>query len=146
MLRPYIHIGVVCPDTGKHLKAVAILDTGADETAFPYSFADILGFDLSKSRTFSSRTAGGNASSIEHSVILKAYADGHEIEFPEDSVRFMQDLHIPILGVRTFLKYFTVVFDYFEESFTIEMNDHAASLKLVHIGDAEVIVDEATFR
>jgi hypothetical protein len=73
-------------------------------------------------------TAGGQANSYSEKVVLSAFADGHEIVFPECEVRFMDGLHIAILGARTFLKYFTITLDYYDSSFTLEPNSHAGEI------------------
>lgn len=127
------------------MKAAAILDTGADETTFPTRFATILGFDLTTKKKFSARTAGGDSISIEHDVVLTAFADGLEIQFPNDQVRFMDGLHIPILGVRTFLRYFKVTFDYYEGEFILEANEHAKALKFLNLSSPDIHVDEISY-
>jgi hypothetical protein len=101
-LRPYIHVSIACPKTGNALKAVAIVDTGADECAFPIGFSEILGFDLNDCEVVSTATAAGPANTYPVDVNMKAFADGHEIIFPTDHVKFISGLHVPILGVRTF--------------------------------------------
>jgi len=44
--RPYLPITIINPTTNKHLKVFALIDTGADECAFPASFAPLLGHSL----------------------------------------------------------------------------------------------------
>lgn len=46
MARPYLPISIINPATNKYLKVFALIDTGADECAFPASFAPLLGHDL----------------------------------------------------------------------------------------------------
>lgn len=41
--RPYLPVTLINPDAEKHLKVMALIDTGADECALPASFAPLLG-------------------------------------------------------------------------------------------------------
>lgn len=44
--RPYLPVTIINPDTNSQINVYALIDTGADECAFPASFAPILGHNL----------------------------------------------------------------------------------------------------
>ncbi|MCR4292313.1 MAG: hypothetical protein NUV76_05500 [Candidatus Kuenenia sp.] len=44
--RPYLPVTIINPDSNKQIKVYALIDTGADECAFPASFAPLLGHNL----------------------------------------------------------------------------------------------------
>lgn len=46
LARPYLPVTIINPDSQKQIKVYALIDTGADECAFPASFAPILGHDF----------------------------------------------------------------------------------------------------
>jgi len=46
LARPYLPVTIINPDTQKKVKVYALIDTGADECAFPASFAPLLGHNL----------------------------------------------------------------------------------------------------
>jgi len=46
--RPYLPVTVVNPAVNKEVRVYALIDTGADECAFPASFASLLGHNLQK--------------------------------------------------------------------------------------------------
>ncbi|OHE61273.1 MAG: hypothetical protein A2Z47_11285 [Thermodesulfovibrio sp. RBG_19FT_COMBO_42_12] len=46
--RPYLPITIINPETNRHLRVFALIDTGADECAFPASFAPLLGHMVKK--------------------------------------------------------------------------------------------------
>jgi predicted aspartyl protease len=44
--RPYLPVTIINPDTQRQIRVFGLVDTGADECAFPASFAPILGHNL----------------------------------------------------------------------------------------------------
>jgi len=44
--RPYLPVAILNPDTNMEIKVYGLIDTGADECAFPASFATLLGHNL----------------------------------------------------------------------------------------------------
>jgi predicted aspartyl protease len=61
--RPYLPIILVNPNTEKHLKVMALIDTGADECALPASFAPLLGHSLQSGQE--RRISTGNGVRVE---------------------------------------------------------------------------------
>ena len=60
--RPYLPVTIANPGAGKTIKVLALIDTGADECAFPASFAPFLGHDLQAGRP--KRIGTGNGITI----------------------------------------------------------------------------------
>ncbi len=57
--RPYLPVTILNPDTNKHMKVYALIDTGADECAFPASFAPLLGHNLQAGQAKKISTGNG---------------------------------------------------------------------------------------
>lgn len=63
--RPYLPVTVVNPAVNKEVRVYALIDTGADECAFPASFASLLGHDLQEGQL--KRISAGNGITIAYS-------------------------------------------------------------------------------
>lgn len=63
--RPYLPVTIINPDTEKELRVYALVYTGADECAFPASFAPILGHSLQAGQL--KRISTGNGVTIAYS-------------------------------------------------------------------------------
>jgi predicted aspartyl protease len=117
--RPYLPITIMNPDTNKKLKVFALIDTGADECAFPASFAPLLGHNLQSGKQKNISTGNG---------ITIAYGHTTRIEIEGFTTRdvlidFMPNLNIPLLGVRSFLSNFILTVDYPRKVFSLKLLD-----------------------
>ena len=115
--RPYLPITIANPDTGKELKVFALVDTGADECAFPASFAPVLGHNLQAGQV--KRISTGNG-------ITVAYSHTTRIAIKDFSTRdvlvdFMPNLSTPLLGVKSFLGNFILTVDYPNKAFSLSL-------------------------
>jgi predicted aspartyl protease len=63
--RPYLPIAILNPNSGIQINVYALIDTGADECAFPASFAPLLGHDLPSGQE--KRVTTGNGITIAYS-------------------------------------------------------------------------------
>lgn len=127
--RPMLWIRVGNAHTDAHAIIVrALVDTGADECAFPASIAAQLGHHLRKGvarRTI--RTASGKAKAFSHTSrveVLAMRADGlpgTEVLYtlPETPIDFIEGCESFLLGARNFLKPFLLEIDYPAEVFSI---------------------------
>ncbi|MCL0066226.1 hypothetical protein M1N79_05060 [Dehalococcoidia bacterium] len=113
--RPYLPITIVNPKNHKEINVYALIDTGADECALPASFAFPLGCNLQSGSQKRINTGNGITVAYAHTVCIKAF------DFSTDDVLidFMPNLHIPLLGVRSFLNSFTLRIDYPNKIFSI---------------------------
>jgi hypothetical protein len=106
----------------------AVVDTGADECAFPASIATQLGHQLLKGVARKTvRTASGKAKAFSHTSrveVLAMRADGlpgTEVFYTlsETPIDFIQGCESFLLGARNFLKPFVLEIDYPAEVFSI---------------------------
>jgi predicted aspartyl protease len=113
--RPYLPITIVNPENRKEMNVYALVDTGADECALPASFASPLGHNLQSGPQKRIRTGNGITIAYAHTVCIKAF------DFSTENVLidFMPNLHIPLLGIRSFLNKFTLIIDYPNKVFSI---------------------------
>lgn len=113
--RPYLPVTIVNPDTGMEMKVYALIDTGADECAFPASFAPILGHNLLAGQQ--KRISTGNGITIAYSHTVRVIIE--EFSTQDVLVDFMPNLNIPLLGVRSFLSNFILTVDYPNKVFSL---------------------------
>ena len=100
--RPYLPIIIINPDTEKQINVYALIDTGADECAFPGSFASLLGHNLQAGQL--KRISTGNGITVAYSHTIRIIIE--EFSTQDVLVDFMPNLNIPLLGVRNFLSNF----------------------------------------
>lgn len=113
--RPYLPITIVNPENCKEIDVHALIDTGADECALPASFASLLGHNLQCGHQKTVSTGNGKTVVYAHTVCIKAF------DFSTENVLidFLPNLHVPLLGVRSFLNNFTLKIDYPNKMFSI---------------------------
>ena len=66
--RPYLPVTVINPEADKQIKVYALIDTGADECAFPASFAPILSHNLQAGQA--KRISTGNGITIATRIAM----------------------------------------------------------------------------
>lgn len=113
--RPYLPITIINPENGKQLNIFTLVDTGADECAFPASFATPLGHNLQSGYQKKISTGNGITIAYGHTINIKAFGFTSENAI----IDFMPNLHIPLLGVRSFLNNFILKIDYPNKKFSI---------------------------
>jgi len=113
--RPYLPLTIINPENKKQLNVFAMLDTGADECAFPATFAAPLGHNLQSGYQKNVSTGNGITIAYGHTVNIKAF----NFTVENVLVDFMPNLYIPLLGVKSFLSNFTVTIDYPNKKFSI---------------------------
>jgi predicted aspartyl protease len=126
--RPQFLVEIHHPPTGKMLKTWGLIDTGADECVLPASFAEILGIELDKGMAMATGTAGGVANRYMHRVSLRTDGKLQGIRFPDAEIGFMDGLNAALLGVKTFLAFFTLIIECERETFTLTPNSKGRSL------------------
>ena len=113
--RPYLPVTIINPDTEMKITAYALIDTGADECAFPASFTPILGHNLQTGQL--KRISTGNGITIAYSHTTRIIIEGFSTQ--DVLVDFMQNLNIPLLGVKSFLSKFILTVDYPSKVFSL---------------------------
>lgn len=113
--RPYLPITIINQEKNKEINVYALIDTGADECALPASLAPILGHNLKSGHKKKINTGNGLTTAYSHSIRIKVF------DFITDEVLidFMPNLHIPLLGVKSFLSNFVLTINYKDNSFTL---------------------------
>ena len=117
--RPYLPITIINPTTNKHLKVFALIDTGADECAFPASFAPLLGHSLQTGQQRKISTGDGITVAYSHTTRIEI--EGFATQ--EALIDFMPNLNIPLLGVRSFLSNFILTVDYPNKTFSLNLKN-----------------------
>ena len=112
--RPYLPVTIVNPAINKRLSVFALIDTGADECAFPASFAPVLGHDLQAGQQ--KKISTGNGTTIAYGHTTRLEISGFETH--EVVVDFMPNLFIPLLGVKSFLANFVLTVNYPKRTFS----------------------------
>jgi predicted aspartyl protease len=113
--RPYLAVTIINPDTEKRINVYALIDTGADECAFPGSFAPLLGHNLQAGQL--KRISTGNGITTAYSHTTRIIIEGFSTQ--DVLVDFMPNLNIPLLGVRSFLSNFILTVDYPSKQFSL---------------------------
>ncbi|MCS7151733.1 MAG: retroviral-like aspartic protease family protein [Endomicrobia bacterium] len=114
--RPWLPVTVINPNNNKKIKILGLIDTGADEVALPSRYASILGHNLESGFVKEINTGNGVTLAYSHTV---------KIEIPnfviQDAlVDFMPNLHIPLLGVKSFLNNFILIVNYPKKFFSLK--------------------------
>lgn len=113
--RPYLPVTIINPENGKRLNVFALIDTGADECALPASFAPPLGHSLQSGYQKKISTGNGITIAYGHTINIAVF------DFTAENIviDFMPNLHIPLLGVKSFLSNFALKIDYPKKYFSI---------------------------
>jgi predicted aspartyl protease len=113
--RPYLPVTILNPDTNMEIKVYGLIDTGADECAFPASFATLLGHNLQAGQVKKVHT--GNGITIAYSHMSRIIIEGFSTQ--DILVDFMPNLNTPLLGVKSFLSNFILTIDYPNRLFSL---------------------------
>ena len=119
--RPYLPIKIINPATGKSLKLMALIDTGADEVTMPSFIAEQLGHNLKKGTRKRGLGAGGLTTSYGHTTTLEIFDlyDRSIHRCHNIIVDYLVGLHCPLLGVKYFLENFELRVHYPKKIFSI---------------------------
>ena len=125
--RPMLWVRLGNPDTNLAIIALAIVDTGADDCAFPADVATKLGHKLDSVAAKKTNTAGGQAKVYAHASrvdILQTLPNGmfgkkvlHTI--PDAPIDFVKGCDAFLLGREKFLSKFVLTVDGPRQRFSI---------------------------
>ena len=113
--RPYLPVTIINPENDQEINVYALIDTGADECALPASFASPLGHNLQEGAEKRINTGNGITIAYSHTIRIKVFSFSTENVL----IDFMPNLHIPLLGVKSFLNNFKLEIDYPNKNFSI---------------------------
>ena len=107
--RPIIPLTLIVPNRTKLL--IALLDTGAEDTVFPESYAAQLGIDLTNAPVGEAQGVGSRPIPLRYANLTLRIADNNEQrEWPAIVAFAPLQGRLPMLGCASFLQYFTACF------------------------------------
>jgi len=113
--RPYLPVTILNQKKNKEINVYALIDTGADECALPASLAPLLGHNLKSGYQKKINTGNGLTVAYSHRIRIKAF----DFITNEVLIDFMPNLHIPLLGVKSFLSNFVLTINYKDNKFSL---------------------------
>lgn len=114
--RPWLPATIINPGTTQQVKVYGLIDTGADECALPANFAILLGHNLQSGYPKEINTGNGTTLAYSHTVRIKV----ENFTMEDTLIDFMPNLHVPLLGVKSFLSNFLLTIDYPHQKFSLE--------------------------
>ncbi len=94
-----------------------MIDTGADECALPASFAPLLGHYLHAGSKRQIKTCNGVTTAYAHTLRIQIlHFSTHDV-----LIDFMPNLHVPLMGVKSFLGKFILSINYPKEIFSLQL-------------------------
>lgn len=117
-MRPALPIVIHAPRA--HLAVRALVDSGADYSILPESYAGYLGVDLSECEEKPCTTAGGKGKVLVHPAPLEAEVQAMNVRFAMTSA-FTKHAVTILLGREDFFKMFRVTIDEPAQVFTLEV-------------------------
>jgi len=121
---PMLNINIINPHSRKYLSTKGLIDTGADECAIPASLAKILGHNLTAGNKKTIHTGNGVTKAYSHTTKFEIlhYASNKVIYNIKDTpIDFLPNLHVVLLGVKSFLSNFILSIDYPKKVFSIKI-------------------------
>ena len=115
--RPWLPVTIFNPHTDKKVKVYGLIDTGADECAMPAQYAPLIGHNLESGFRKEINTGNGRTTAYSHTVNI--HVDDYAIK--DILMDFMPNLHVPLLGVKSFLSHFILTVNYTLLTFTLEL-------------------------
>ncbi len=116
IFRPWLPVTLVNPHSNKTLQILGLIDTGADECAFPANLALLLGHNLQSGFKKEIGTGNGKTVAYSHTIQIKM----NDFNVPDVLIDFLPNLHVPLLGVKSFLSKFILTIDYPALNFSLK--------------------------
>ncbi|MGK5091541.1 retroviral-like aspartic protease family protein [Deltaproteobacteria bacterium TL4] len=125
ILRPMLPIEIQNPHTGKSFRTWGLIDTGADNCAFPAQIAKELGHELKSGKPKEIQTGNGVTQAFEHTTKINIFTQEVKVAYTtsETMIDFMPHLRTPLLGVKNFLDYFILSIDYPNKVFSVQNHE-----------------------
>ena len=121
--RPTLLIRIVNPHTGLSQRTYGLIDTGADECAIPASYAPLLGHNLKKGGIKRVNTGNGITIAYVHTTrfdIFDPITGAVAYTVNDTPIDFLPNLHLVLLGVKSFLSNFLLHIDYPRRMFSVK--------------------------
>lgn len=118
--RPMITVAVIGPNCTRPIEG--LLNTGADDTIFPDSFAALIGVDLTGAPRGHATTASLALVPIRYAHVTLRLTDGKERREWPAWVGFSPAISRPLFGFAGFLQFFTATFQGDHEQVELAIN------------------------
>ena len=120
--RPWLPIRIINPENELVLNAYGLIDTGADECAIPVSYPSLLGHELQSGLERKIKTGNGVTIAYSHTATLAIlnFQGDHVAVVEEALIDFMPNLHVVLLGVKSFLSRFILTINYPDQTFSLQ--------------------------
>ena len=121
--RPTLQIRIVNPHTGLSQRTYGLIDTGADECAVPASYAPLLGHNLKKGHVKQISTGNGTTTAYGHTTrfdVFDPFTGAVAHTTTDTPIDFLPNLHLVLLGVKSFLGSFVLHIDYPRKTFSVK--------------------------
>ena len=113
--RPWLPVTIHNPHIKLSIKVYGLIDTGADECAIPAEYAPLLGHNLQAGIRKTISTGNGITTAYAHTLCFKT----NNIEINDVLIDFMPNLHVVLLGVKSFLSNFILTVNYKKSAFSL---------------------------
>jgi predicted aspartyl protease len=120
--RPILPLRIINPHTGQAHRAAGLIDTGADECAVPAYIASVIGHNLTAGGRKQIRTGDGLTTAFSHTTRLEIFHPATQrllFTIADAPIDFLPNLHMILLGVKSFLSQFILTIDYPQKSFSV---------------------------
>jgi predicted aspartyl protease len=120
--RPILPLRIINPHTGQAHRAAGLIDTGADECAVPAYIASVIGHNLTAGGRKQIRTGNGLTTAFSHTTRLEIFHPATQrllFTIADAPIDFLPNLHMILLGVKSFLSQFILTIDYPQKSFSV---------------------------
>lgn len=114
--RPWLPVTIVNPHTNGKIRVLGLIDTGADECALPARYASLLGHKLEAGVVKEINTGNGITIAYSHTVKIEI----KDFSTQDVLIDFMPNLHVLLLGVKSFLNNFLLTVDYPNKTFSLK--------------------------
>lgn len=113
--RPILPLILKNPTNGQQLRTYGLIDTGADDCAFPAGYAIMTGHEYLLGTVKEVGTGNGKTIAYAHTICLEVF----NYKIDNILIDFCPNLTIGLLGVKNFLKYFVLTIDYKKQIFSL---------------------------
>ena len=113
--RPWLPVTIRNPHAKLSIKVYGLIDTGADECAVPAEYAPLLGHNLQAGIRKTISTGNGTTTAYAHTLCFET----DSIKIDNVLIDFMPNLHVVLLGVKSFLSNFILTVNYKNSIFSL---------------------------
>lgn len=120
---PCLNIRIINLVNGIFVPVIGIIDTGADDCAIPAYYAGLLRHNLKKGYKKEIITGNGITFAYSHTTTIDILNNDDKVVYriEETPIDYMENLHVVLLGVNSFLSKFILTIDYPAKKFSIQL-------------------------